>query len=136
MILLPPTLTRYLAKSYAVNMAGMAVILLGIIYLFDTVELLRRASKHDDVDFGTVVVMGLLKIPEMAGVIAPFILLFSALFTFWQLAKRQELVVLRSSGVSVLVSSMASSRKRSASRSAPSGTVAPAVRARSSASTA
>ncbi len=101
MILLPPTLTRYLAKSYAVNMAGMAVILLGIIYLFDTVELLRRASKHDDVDFGTVVVMGLLKIPEMAGVIAPFILLFSALFTFWQLAKRQELVVLRSSGVSV-----------------------------------
>lgn len=101
MILLPPTLTRYLAKAYAVNMAAMAVILLGIIYLFDTVELLRRASKHDDVDFGTVLVMSLLKTPEMAGVIAPFIILFSALYTFWQLAKRQELVVLRSSGVSV-----------------------------------
>lgn len=101
MILLPPTLTRYLARSYAINLLGMAVILLGIIFLFDMVELLRRASKHDDVSFGTVVEMGILKIPEMAGVIAPFIVLFSALFTFWQLSRRQELVVLRSSGVSV-----------------------------------
>lgn len=97
----PPTLTRYLARMYALNMGAMAVILLGMIYLFDTVELLRRAAKQDNVDFGTVLVMGLLKIPEMAGVIAPFIILFSALYTFWQLAKRQELVILRSSGISV-----------------------------------
>ena len=101
MIVLPPTLTRYIARSYAVNMLAMAVILLGIIFLFDMVELLRRAAKHEDVAFGTVVEMGILRIPEMAGVIAPFIILFSALFTFWQFSKRQELVVLRSSGVSV-----------------------------------
>ncbi len=98
---LPRTLSRYLARLYTGNMLGMTVILLGIIFLFDMVELLRRASKHDDVNFGTIIQMGLLKLPEMAIVIAPFIILFSALYTFWQLARRQELVVLRSAGISV-----------------------------------
>jgi lipopolysaccharide export system permease protein len=101
MIVLAPTLTKYLARSYAVNLLAMAVILQGVIFLFDMVELLRRAAKHEDVSFGVVLQMGILKIPEMAGVIAPFIILFSALFTFWQLSRRQELIVLRSSGVSV-----------------------------------
>jgi lipopolysaccharide export system permease protein len=98
---LPSTLSRYLARLYAGNLLGMAVILLGIIFLFDMVELLRRSARHDDIPFGMVLQMGLLKLPEMAIVIAPFIILFSALFTFWQLARRHELVVLRSSGISV-----------------------------------
>lgn len=101
MFYLPATLFRYLARTYAVNMAGMASILLGIIFLFDTVELLRRGSKHDDVSYGVLLQMAVLKLPEMALTIMPFIILFSALYTFWQLAKRQELVVLRSSGISV-----------------------------------
>lgn len=98
---LPSTLWRYLAKSYAVNLGFMAAILLGTIFMFDLVELLRRAAKHDDLSFMTVLRMGLLKLPEMAMLVAPFIILFSALFTFWQLSKRQELVVLRSAGISV-----------------------------------
>lgn len=101
MVALPSTLSKYLARLYTGNMLGMSVILLGIIFLFDMVELLRRASKHEDVEFGTVLQMGLLKLPEMAIVIAPFIVLFSALFTFWQLSRRHELVVLRSAGISV-----------------------------------
>ncbi len=98
---LPPTLSRYLAKSYLVNLLFMAAILLGTIFMFDLVELLRRASKREDVSFMTVAEMGLLKLPEMALMIAPFIVLFSALFTFWQLTRRQEVVVLRSSGISI-----------------------------------
>lgn len=98
---MPRTLFRYLARFYLVNLLSMTAILLGIVFLFDLIELLRRASKHEDVDFGVVLQMGILKVPDMAQTIAPFIVLFSALFTFWQLSRRHELVVLRSSGISV-----------------------------------
>ncbi len=96
-----PTLSRYLAKSYLKNMLVFLLILLGIIYLFDTVELLRRASKQDSVGFGLVALMGLFKLPEVGQMVFPFVILFSAMFTFWQLTRRLELIVVRSAGFSV-----------------------------------
>lgn len=95
------TLSRYLMRGYMLNFLALLVILLGIVFLFDTIELMRRASKYDDVPIGLVLQMGFLKLPDMANTIAPFAILFSALFSFWQLAKRQELVILRSAGISV-----------------------------------
>lgn len=95
------TLSRYLAKTYFYNMLMLLMALLAVIYLFDTVELLRRASKHADVSLGLVLQMGLLKLPEVGQVLFPFAILFSAMFTFWQLTKRYELVVVRSAGFSV-----------------------------------
>ena len=41
-----PTLNRYMAAHYARNLALGLLILLGVVYLFDTVELLRRAAKR------------------------------------------------------------------------------------------
>lgn len=95
------TLFRYLARVYGFNLLALTMILLGIVALFDTIELLRRAAKYADVGFGLVLRMEFLRLPELAMTIAPFIVLFAALFSFWQLGRRQELVVLRSSGVSV-----------------------------------
>lgn len=101
MIRIPRTLSRYLIVTYTLNLIGMAAILLGLIYLLDMVELLRRAAKFENVPLGLVIQMGFLKLPEIGQTIFPFIILFSALFTFWQLSRRQELVVLRSAGISV-----------------------------------
>lgn len=98
---LPMTLSRYLAKSYLVNFLFITGLLLSIIYLFDTVELLRRANKRDDIPFGLVLEMGWLKLPEVGQLILPFAVLFSAMFTFWQLTRRHELTIVRSSGFSV-----------------------------------
>ncbi len=97
---LTSTLARYLAKIYMLNVLGMAVILSGVVFLFDLIELLRRSAKAGDVSLGIVLQMGILKMPEMLQIIAPFIILFAALFTFWQLARRSELVVLRAAGIS------------------------------------
>lgn len=94
-------LSIYLARIYFTNFCALISILLGIVLLFDTIELLRRASKKVDVPLSSVLEMGLLRLPDMAQTIAPFAVLFAALFTFWQLSKRQELVVMRSSGISV-----------------------------------
>jgi lipopolysaccharide export system permease protein len=82
-------------------MLFLLMILLGIIYLFDTVELIRRASKREDVPFGLILQLGLLKLPEVGQLLFPFAILFSAMFTFWQLTRRYELIVLRSAGFSV-----------------------------------
>ncbi|MCB1532741.1 MAG: LPS export ABC transporter permease LptG [Alphaproteobacteria bacterium] len=96
-----PTLGRYLAKSYFSNLLVLLFALLAVIYLFDTVELLRRGSKFDDVSLGLILQMGLLKLPEVGQVLFPFAILFSAMFTFWQLTRRYELIVVRASGFSV-----------------------------------
>lgn len=94
------TLSRYLVKHFLFNFFFLLLIFLGIVYLFDLVELMRRASKRDDVPLGLVLQMGILKLPEVGQVLLPFAVLFSAMFTFWQLTKRTELIVVRASGLS------------------------------------
>ena len=95
------TLSNYLARHYTINLILLLIGLLSVIYLFDTVELIRRASKHDDIPIATVLQMGLLKLPEVGQTLFPFAVLFSAMYTFWQLTRRYELIVVRSSGFSV-----------------------------------
>jgi lipopolysaccharide export system permease protein len=97
----PSTLSRYLAATYLVAFLQLLGILLAIVYLFDTVELLRRAAKFEDVPFTLVLQMSFLKLPEVGQVILPFAVLFSALYTFWFLVRRQELVIVRAAGLSV-----------------------------------
>lgn len=97
----PGTLSLYLVRHYLLNFLVLLVGLLGIIYLFDTVELLRRAAKIENVPLGLVLTMGLYKLPEVGQLVFPFAVLFSAMLSFWQLTRRHELVIVRSSGLSV-----------------------------------
>ncbi|HTK85798.1 MAG TPA: LPS export ABC transporter permease LptG [Patescibacteria group bacterium] len=95
-----PTLGRYLGLIYATNLVSMVGILWSIIYMFDTLELMRRAgTKH--VPLGVVLKMGLLQMPSTGLAIFSFAILLSAIYTFWRLNRRHELVVVRSAGFSV-----------------------------------
>lgn len=96
-----PTLSAYLAKRYLLNLFILLMALLAVIYLFDTVELIRRASKHGDIPISLVLQMGIFKLPKVGQTLFPFAVLFSAMFTFWQLTRRYELIVVRASGFSV-----------------------------------
>ena len=95
------TLSRYLSRTYLINTLLLMLCLFLIVYLFETVELVRRASKHEGVPLSLVLKMGLLKLPEVTQILFPFAILFSAMFTFWQLARRSELIVMSSAGFSV-----------------------------------
>lgn len=97
----PPQLSFYMAGTYLKNFVFLALMLLGVVYLFDTVELLRRAAKFDDVPLLLVLQMGLFKLPEVGQMVLPFAVLFSAIFTFWQMTRRYELVAVRAAGLSV-----------------------------------
>lgn len=94
------TLARYLVRSYIGNFLGFLAALLMVLYLFDTVELIRRASKQDLIPLSLVMKMGLLKLPEVGQILLPFAILFSAIFTFWKLSHRHELVIVRAAGIS------------------------------------
>lgn len=93
-------ISLYLARQYLFNFISFMLIILAIIFVFDVLEILRRLDDND-ASILTVMAMGLLKLPEVGQLVLPFGILFSAMFTFWQLNRRQELVVLRSSGLSV-----------------------------------
>lgn len=97
----PPTLFWYLIRVYLLTFAGFCLSLLAVIYLFDVVELMRRAGKVDGVSIGMIFQMGLLKLPDIGQQISPFAVLFSAMLTFWALTRRHELTIVRSAGFSI-----------------------------------
>lgn len=76
------------------------VVLNGVVYLFDTIELLRRASGMD-LSLADILIMAGYKLPEVGQQILPFIVLFSGMATLWSLSQRKDLVCLRAAGLSV-----------------------------------
>lgn len=99
-ILLPSTLSWYFVRHYALNFLILLLGLLAVIYIFDIVELLRRSARSDMATLPLVLVMGLYKLPEVGQMVFPFAILFSAMWTFWQMTKRHELVIIRAAGLS------------------------------------
>lgn len=97
----PATLSRYLFGQFLLNFISLILGLLLLVFIFDTVELLRRSAGVPGMSLGMVLQMGLFKLPEVGQMVIPFAVLFSALFTFWQLTRRSELVVVRAAGLSV-----------------------------------
>lgn len=93
--------TVYLARQFVLAFLAVLAVFLGVIFLIDLIELLRRASGKPDATFGIVLSMALYKLPQTAQKTLPFAILFGAMFTFWRLNRGSELVALRASGVSV-----------------------------------
>ena len=94
------TMSAYIARTYIGHFAIFLLAFLSIIYLFDMVELIRRGAGKD-VSFGLLLEMGFLKLPKVGQVLLPFAILFSAMYSFFTLTKRYELIVVRAAGFSV-----------------------------------
>ena len=95
-----PTFSAYFARHYMFWLGSVFLVLLGIVALFDFVELLRRASGKEDADLAIVLQMSALKLPQLVQEMLPFSVLFGAMFSFWRLARNRELVIARAAGVS------------------------------------
>ncbi len=95
------TFSRYLGRQF---LSGMAIVMGGcmfLIFMVDTVELLRRSASKPDVGLNLVFTMALLKLPNVSETALPFAVLFGAIWTFVRLTRSNELVIARASGVSV-----------------------------------
>jgi len=98
---LSPILSGYIARQFAAAFATVLTVILGIILLFDLIELIRRAASHPEVGIGPILTMALLKLPQMLHTVLPFAVMIGAMVSFWRLTRTHELVVARSAGISV-----------------------------------
>lgn len=94
-------LGRYLIRQIVFNFVAVLLVILGIIFLFEMVERLRRIS--GDADFGIwfAVQLAVARLPKTAEQVFPFVMMIAAMITFWRLSKTNEFVVMRAAGVSI-----------------------------------
>lgn len=95
------TLSAYIGRQFAFRFGAVLVGLTAIVYLFDVIEMLRRASTREEVTLGIVLQLSLLKLPYLMQEMIPFVILFATMLTFWRLSRNHELTVVRAAGISV-----------------------------------
>ena len=100
MMITSPRLFSYISRNFLLNFLVLMSMLLGIVFIFDIVELMRRASGYEGISFNLILTMAALKMPDVGQMMLPFGILFSAIYTCWKLNKTHELVVIRAAGLS------------------------------------
>lgn len=95
-----PSLSIYLGRQFLASLAGVVTVFLGLIVLFDTIELWRRTVRVEDAGLSTVFGLALLKAPHMIQDTLPFAVMIAVMFALFRLARNYELVIIRSAGVS------------------------------------
>ena len=95
------TLPCYISRQYLLWFLVMLMGLLGIVFIFDCIGLLRRTADKPDITYSIVLTMALLNLPDVGQKILPFISLFAAMLTLWHMTRNQELIIARAVGVSV-----------------------------------
>ncbi len=101
MITASSTLFRYISRQFLISFIVLMTALLGILLMFDIIDMLRRAASHPNVPLGLILSMSLMKLPTLGQTILPIGILFTAIHTCWKLNKTSEIVVIRSFGLSV-----------------------------------
>jgi lipopolysaccharide export system permease protein len=95
------TLAFYIARQFLLWCFVVFLTLATIVFLLDYVELIRRGGSHPEATLLVLLEMATLKQPYMWQQIMPFAILFGAMLAFWRMTRSNELVVARSTGVSV-----------------------------------
>ncbi len=94
-------LGKYVIKQMMVYFLSVLLMVAGIIALFDIVEMLRKFSSNPSVTMLMIIQLTITKIPYTMEKIFPFVVMVSAMATFWKFSKTNEFVVIKASGVSV-----------------------------------
>ncbi|CAA7626146.1 Predicted permease [Candidatus Terasakiella magnetica] len=98
---LSPIMSGYIGRQFALAFVTVLTVIMGIIFLFDLIELIRRAAGKAGLSGWAIVSMALLKLPQMVHTILPFAMMIGAMVCFWRLTRSHELVVARAAGISV-----------------------------------
>ena len=93
-------LSRYIFKQFALIFFATLFVLTATVMLFDVIELLRNASKREGIAFGDIMVLAVLKSPQMIHIILPFVSLIAGLLFLFKFDRSSELIVMRAVGLS------------------------------------
>jgi lipopolysaccharide export system permease protein len=94
-------LGKYLTKQLVFNFIGVLVVILGIIFLFEMVERLRRIAGNPDFGILFALQLAIARLPKTAEQVFPFVMMIAAIITFWRLSKTSEFIVMRAAGLSI-----------------------------------
>lgn len=93
-------LGRYLTRQLVMNFLAVLFMILGVIFLFEMVERLRRLTGNSDFGFLFALQMAVARLPKTVEQVFPFVMMIAAMITFWRLGKTSEFVIMRAAGVS------------------------------------
>jgi lipopolysaccharide export system permease protein len=95
------TLDRYIGWRLLRAVFGVFATVFLLVFALDFVELVRRAGDSPDARAGTLALLAAYRTPSIVERIFPFAVLLGAMIALLTLSRRLELVVVRSSGMSV-----------------------------------
>lgn len=94
------TLSFYIARHFLTWFGAVFGTMIGIAFLLDYIELIRRSGSRDQASWGVLLEMAALKLPHTAQDVMPFAILFGTMLVFWRLTRSNELVAARAAGIS------------------------------------
>ncbi len=100
MVIIGPTLGRYLALQFARTILAVFLTVFALVFLLDFIELMRRAGDAEGATPAFMARLSLFRTPAVAEQVFPFAVLFGSMVTLLQLSRKLELVIARSAGVS------------------------------------
>jgi lipopolysaccharide export system permease protein len=95
------TLSRYLSVRFLQTIGAVFLMISGMVYVVDFVEMLRRTGDIPGITSGYIAYFSLLRVPAVSEQIMPFCVLFGTMAAFLNLTRTLELLVARAVGVSV-----------------------------------
>ena len=95
------TLKRYILKRFLAAYALVYGLCAVMVFLIDLVEFFRRADRQDELGLLPIIQMALYRVPSFSEQALPFIILLGSMAAFLGLSRRNELVIVRSAGISV-----------------------------------
>ena len=81
------TLSGYITRQFLASIALVFAVLVALVFLIDSVELLRRTGNRNEAGLLTVLEMALLRIPFMSQKIIPFAMLFGGMLAFIRITR-------------------------------------------------
>lgn len=94
-------LGRYVNRQLIFNFVAVLSIILGVIFLFEMVERIRRISSIPEFGMLFALEMAVARLPKTVEQVFPFVMMVAAMITFWRLGKTSEYVIMRAAGISV-----------------------------------
>jgi len=101
MMKLPLITSLYIVRIFSFWSGALIGIFYSLILLFEFIELIRRASTKTGVGVSLVFKMAFLKTPFIIQKIIPLLILYATVLTFKRLHKYYELIIIRTSGLSI-----------------------------------
>src|ERR671921_28512 len=100
MVIIGPTLGRYLAWQFIKSILAVFGTVCALVFLLDFIELMRRAGDAEGATPGVLAQLASFRTPAITEQVFPFAVLFGSMTALLQLSRKLELVVARSAGVS------------------------------------